>query len=81
MQVETAVRKIGNSQGVIIPKEMCELVGLPVGKRVRVSMDAGGIRIAAAQGRTIFDRLAEWDGKRYAAPEIDWGEPVGNEMW
>ena len=81
MQAETTVRKIGNSQGVTIPKEMCELAGLPVGKRVQVSTEADGIKITAARGRTLFDRLGEWDGVRYAAPEIDWGRPVGSEMW
>lgn len=30
---------------------------------------------------SIQSRLTAWDGKRYESPELDWGEPVGEEMW
>ena len=81
MVSETTVRKIGNSQGVTIPKEMCDETGLPVGSRVRIEAKDGGIVITPAKGRTLRDRISEWDGVRYQAPEIDWGKPAGSEMW
>ena len=81
MVTETTIRRIGNSQGVTIPKELCDEMGLPVGSRVRISSENGGIFIAPARGRTLRDRMTEWDGVRYQSPETDWGKPTGNEMW
>lgn len=78
---ETTVRKIGNSQGVTIPKEVCDATGLSLGSRVRIESRDGGVFLAPAKGRTLRDRMAEWDGVRYQSPEIDWGKPAGSEMW
>lgn len=81
MVSETTIRKIGNSQGITIPKEICDEMNLPVGSRVRITSGEGGIIITPARGRTLRDRMAEWDGVRYQSPELDWGGPVGSEMW
>lgn len=81
MLAETTVRRIGNSQGITIPKEICDAVGFPVGKRVVLTTDEGGVRITSAKGKTIRDRMDEWDGVRYQSPEIDWGQTAGNELW
>ena len=81
MVAETTVRKIGNSQGVTIPRGICEELSLSVGSGVRMVSADGELRIIPSHGRTIKDRLAEWDGVRYRSPELDWGSPVGQEMW
>ena len=81
MVSETTIRKIGNSQGVTIPKEMCDEMNLPVGSRVRIASIDGGIVITPAKGQTLRDRMAEWDGVRYHSVELDWGAPTGSEMW
>ena len=81
MVAETTVRRIGNSQGITIPKGMCDEVGISLGSRVLISSDADGIRVSPATGRTLRDRLPEWDGVRYGSSELDWGAPVGQEMW
>lgn len=81
MIAETTIRKIGNSQGVTIPKEICDEMGLPLGSRVLVAAKDGGIVITPARGRTLRERLPEWDGVRYRAEEVDWGKPAGSEMW
>ena len=77
----TTIMKIGNSQGVTIPKEICDEMGLPVGSRVRVESKDGGIVITPARGRSLRDRIAEWDGVRYQSVELDWGGPAGSEVW
>lgn len=81
MVSETTIRKIGNSQGVTIPKEICDEMNLPVGSRVRITSSEGSIVITPAKGRTLRDRMAEWNGVRYQSAELDWGTPVGSEMW
>lgn len=54
----TKLNKWGNSQGVIIPKHLCEHVGMRIGDRVRLAVDAstGSIEItlvdAASDGKT-----------------------------
>ena len=81
MVSETTIRRIGNSQGVTIPKEICDEMNLPVGSRVRISSGEGGIVITPARGRTLRDRMTEWDGVRYRSEELDWGAPAGSEVW
>ena len=81
MVSETTIRKIGNSQGVTIPKEICDEMNLPVGSRVRITSGDGRLVITPTRGRTIHDRMSEWDGVRYQSVELDWGDPVGSEMW
>lgn len=41
----TKLIKWGNSQGVILPKHLCEHVGLAVGDRVEISVDASTHKI------------------------------------
>lgn len=43
--MNTVVRKIGNSDGVILPKEALELYGLETGDRLDVIATADGIRL------------------------------------
>ena len=46
----TKLARWGNSQGVIIPKHLCEHVGMKVGDRVEIAVDAasGTIEVAPA---------------------------------
>ena len=46
----TRVNKWGNSQGVILPKHLCEHVGIQVGDLLEVTVDAtsGTIELALA---------------------------------
>ena len=43
--MNTVIRKIGNSEGVIIPKEMLESMGLKAGDEVSVAKTAQGIQL------------------------------------
>ncbi|MBC8129788.1 MAG: AbrB/MazE/SpoVT family DNA-binding domain-containing protein [Rhizobiaceae bacterium] len=46
--MKTVVRKIGNSEGVILPKEMLETLGLSAGDRLEVLMNNDGIQLLKA---------------------------------
>lgn len=92
----TKITKWGNSQGVVIPKNVCEQAGIAVGDSVTIMVEDGDGLVIKPTGRrfhrtkklTSEDVLSNWDGT-YEPPDdwpvlgagIDWGEPVGKEMW
>ena len=57
---EVRLRKIGNSEGVIIPKDVLERYGLKSGDVLELSEGAGEIALKAkASGTSDFDRKME----------------------
>ena len=62
--MNTVIRKIGNSEGVIIPKEMLESLGLKAGDNVVLLDDGGELRI-----RAITDSREEFERKMKIAHE------------
>lgn len=63
--MKTAIRKMGNSQGVIIPKPLLQEIGAKAGDQVDLTVRAGKIVIAPVSR----DPRAGWaeDSKRLAA--------------
>jgi putative addiction module antidote len=55
--LNTVIRKIGNSEGVIIPKEVLERMNLKAGDSVVVSEDKNGIVLKRAEDS--FERQME----------------------
>ena len=62
--METLVRRIGNSQGITIPKPLCDELGITVGSRVKLAADGScltikpirddtALRIGAAKGEKL----------------------------
>lgn len=93
--VTSTLTKWGNSQGVIIPKSVCEDLGVSVGDSVVFDTKRPGVlevrpleRRRTIPRTSIDELFADWDGT-YEPPsdwptvgnEIDWGEPVGAEIW
>lgn len=88
--------KWGNSQGILIPKTICETYGLMVGDEVMIVDTEEYIKITPVKKHfkrkkvlTSEDVFASWEGS-YERPadlpkgvgnEVGWGEPVGKEMW
>ena len=74
--------KWGNGQGILIPKRFREQLGLEAGDKVSISLDKDRIVIERPEEQyTLEARVRNWDGKGKAMPELDWGAPVGEEMW
>lgn len=74
-----ALRKMGNSSGVIIPKPLLSQIGAQAGDSIEMTIDAGRIVIAPVRGKS----RAGWseDSRRIAAAGDDalaWPE-FGNE--
>ena len=85
--VEKKIVRLGNSQAVIIPKEMCDMMGVAIGDCVELSQNMSGaitIRRKAkpdqARVRSLTELFCGYDGG-YEPHETDWGQPQGNETW
>jgi antitoxin MazE len=83
----TAVVKSGSS--LRLPKNLLENINVSENDTVEVLVMDNSIiiRKPAAKHRTIRERLIEFygddiaDAERNPPHEIDWGKPVGKEVW
>jgi antitoxin MazE len=72
----------GNTQAIRLPKAYCEQLGLRAGDEVELSLENKRLVIEKPEERyTIQNLIKNWNGIRGGGPEIDWGEPVGSEVW
>lgn len=93
--VTATLTKWGNSQGIIVPKELCERLGIRVGDKLSVLVRGNEITLRPCAPRfgrnrkvSIEELFEGWEGE-YRPPEdyptvgneIDWGSPVGREVW
>jgi len=83
MQVEFL--KWGNSLALRIPKAFAEEIGAVEGKRAEMTVDNGVLVIKVARKkrrrRYNLENLVNAITEENRHPEIDWGPPVGNEVW
>jgi antitoxin MazE len=80
----TKVQKWGNSQGLRLAKRVLEDASIAVGDDVDVAVRDGVIVIAPVKhvrGKRNLKELVSRIPKNYRAKEIDWGKPVGREVW
>jgi antitoxin MazE len=80
----TKIQKWGNSQGLRLAKQVLEDAHLSVGDDVDVTSRDGLIVIAPVRrirGKQSLHDLVSRIPKNYKVEEMDWGEPVGREVW
>lgn len=92
--MEATLKKWGNSQGIILPKSICEYLGIAVGDRLEVQEKSGEVtlrpaskRFSRSQKLSAAELFSGWKGS-YEVPEdlpsigneIDWGSSVGGEL-
>ncbi|WP_165173460.1 AbrB/MazE/SpoVT family DNA-binding domain-containing protein [Adlercreutzia sp. ZJ242] len=87
--------KWGNSQGILIPKALCDQMELAIGDKLDITSHDGVLEIKPARQayqrtrKTSIDEVFKgWNGSYEPPPdltafgaEVDWGEPAGNEVW
>ncbi len=80
--IVSTIKKWGNSQGIRIPRNILDAVHLHSDEKVEIHVIDGKIVIQKASvfPRNIEELFAGYDGE-YQEKEIDWGQPVGNEVW
>lgn len=80
----TKVQKWGNSQGLRVTKALLDEARINVGDAVNVSVRKGRIvvePVTRVRGRYDLKTLVSRMPKGYRAKELDWGLPVGKEVW
>ena len=77
----TTIQKWGNSQGIRIPKFILDALHWSGSEQLVVTVEDDKIIIEKAEKRkNIKELFADYHGE-YTPIEIDWGEPVGEEVW
>lgn len=78
----------GASQGLRIPKTVCSQMGIHIGDELLVTLqDDGSLVIRPSHEsfhrtrRTTIGELFEGYAGDYRPHELEWGEPVGKEVW
>ena len=78
------IQKWGNSQGLRLAKNLLEDAHLDVGDEVDISVKGGIMIVKPAKrirGRYNLEELIARIPRDYESDEVDWGEPVGKEIW
>lgn len=80
--METKAKKWGNSLGVLVPKGIAEQAGVAVNDRLNIEVDNGAIvlKLRRRQKYRLND-LLKGITKENMHDEIDFGGPVGREVW
>jgi antitoxin MazE len=81
MQAE--VKKWGNSLGVRLPKLILEQVNVKENDKIEIEVVSGEIVIKKKDilnCNSLEELFENFDGE-YERVEIDWGKPVGREVW
>lgn len=89
----TKIKKWGNSQGIRIPKVFLETLNISNDDEVEILTEQEKIvikKISKKEPLTIQDRIEQFYGQKLETvlansteyqKEIDWGKPVGKEIW
>ena len=80
----TKVQKWGNSQGIRLSKELLSHVEINVGDAVDVAVRDGALVVTPlrrVRGGHDLRELVRRIPKDYKPKELDWGYPVGREVW
>jgi antitoxin MazE len=80
----TRVQKWGNSQGLRLNKELLSEVEINVGDAVEVAVRDGALVVTPVhrvRGGHDLRELVQRIPEDYEPGELDWGQPVGREVW
>jgi|APHig6443717497_1056834.scaffolds.fasta_scaffold42302_1 antitoxin MazE len=75
------VQEWGNSQGIRIPLSILREAKIASGQEVNLSVENEKIVIKATYCRKSIKELFAGYNEQYEPQEIDWGTPVGKEVW
>lgn len=82
--MQTTIVKWGNSQGIRLPKLLLDSVNLSDNDTVEVIAKNNSIIIKKSENKraykTIQERFRDFNGE-YESIKVDWGKPVGKEIW
>ena len=80
--MQTQVKKWGNGSGVRFTKEFLREAGITMDETLNAEIINGQIVLTPVfRHRSLRERAAEFNGELNLSDEIEWDEPVGNEVW
>jgi antitoxin MazE len=82
--MRSKIQKWGNSQGIRLSKNLLADVRLDVGDEIEIRAKDGVLVVSPTQrvrGRHKLEDLVARIPEDYQTIEVDWGAPVGKEVW
>ncbi len=79
----TNIQKWGNSQGIRLPKYLLDSIKWHEDEEIEITAENGKLVIEKTvrkDRKNIKELFANFDGE-YTPQDVDWGEPVGDEIW
>jgi antitoxin MazE len=80
----TKIQKWGNSQGLRLSKDLLSDADIEVGDAVDVAVRKGALIVTPlrrVRGGHDLRELVGRISRKYRPEELDWGPPVGREVW
>jgi antitoxin MazE len=71
----------GNSQAIRIPRAMLDALHISEGDEVELMVEDGRLTARPVNPRLTLESLVAAITPENCHKEIDWGKPVGNEVW
>ena len=80
--MKTQVKTWGNSQGIRLPKELLEKIGVHINDVLEIKVENGDIILSKSfKHKTLEERVEAFGGKMGPYEEFQWGEAFGREKW
>lgn len=79
--MKTQLAKWGNSLALRIPRSVAAAAEALEGTEVEVTFEAGAIVVRPVARRYALDDLVEGITPKNTPDNIDWGSPLGDEVW
>ena len=82
VSVGATLTKWGNGRGILIPKEMCDALGISIGDAVSLTLDEAirTVKIENPNAYTLSALMAGYDGPKPGEVDAP-GKSVGRELW
>lgn len=82
MKTTTKVKKWGNSLAIRVPRHIAQDLGLVSDSQLEISSDGRTATIKPKLGKELsLDEMLKGVTPENVHREVDWGEPVGKEIW
>ncbi len=77
---QVAIRAWGNSQGIVLPKELMNELGLKVSDVLELEIEDQSIILRKSYKHKKFEERLEAYGGAISTIQYDWGTPKGREL-
>ena len=82
--VSVKIQRWGNSQGVRIPKHILASLKWQQDERIILNVQDNKLVMEQAprnRHKNIKELFKDFNPENYRPSELNWGEPVGDELW